>query len=134
MEISEKEMRKIERSCRAQARDLVKEAYQKYDEVWTTRIRIDAQLMKHGKDVIADINKKMPNFLVRDQNYCSVDEVADMYGFESENELIEWLQAYTPRGLMESRLFEKLMDMALSNKGSEADENLAIAEYDEVPF
>lgn len=130
MELSARQLRAIERECRAQAKEMVKEAYQKYDEVWSARIRIDAQLLRHGKEVVNDINRKMPNFLVHDQHYCSVDEVADMYGFESENELIGWLQAYTPRGELESRLYEKLLDEALGTK----EETPEVYDYDIVPF
>ncbi len=46
MELSAKQLRAIERECRAQAREMVKEAYQKYDEVWAGRIRITARWMK----------------------------------------------------------------------------------------
>lgn len=130
MEISAKQMRVIERQCRALAKEMVREAYQLYDEVWSARIKIDEQLLRHGLEVIRDINKKMPNFLVHDQNYCSVDEIADMYGFESENALIDWLLAYTPRGQLESRLYEELMEQALGIN----DKRENVLEYDVVPF
>lgn len=135
MELSAKQLRAIERECRAQAREMVKEAYQKYDEVWAGRIRIDAQLLRHGQEVVNDINRKMPNFLVHDQHYCSVDEIADMYGFESENELIDWLQVYTPRGELESRLYEKLLDQALGTEEETPEvHDPEVCDYDIVPF
>lgn len=112
--------------CKRMAKEMTQEAYKKYDEVWYGKMRICPQLLKHGKEVIAEINSKLPNFLVHEPSRDTVDTIADMYGFDSENDLIDWLLAYEPRGAFQAEMAEKLMreELGLGRQ----------LELDEVPF
>lgn len=112
--------------CKRMAKELTQEAYQKYDDVWYGRMRISPQLLSHGKDVVAEINAKLPNFLVHDPATEPVDRIADSYGFESESDLIDWLLAYEPRGPYQAAMAEKLMREELG-----LGKPLA---FDEIPF
>ena len=112
--------------CKRMAKELTQEAYQKYDDVWYGRMRISPELLSHGKDVVAEINAKLPNFLVHDPASEPVDRIADSYGFDSESDLIDWLLAYEPRGPSQAAMAEKLMREELGLGVPRA--------LDEVPF
>lgn len=99
--------------CKRMARELTQEAYQKYDDVWYGRMRISPALLSHGKDVVAEINAKLPNFLVHDPAAEPVDRIADAYGFDSESDLVDWLLEYEPRGPYQAAMAEKLMRQEL---------------------
>ena len=133
MAISLKELRKIEKECRAEAREIIRQEYATYDEIWYGRIRLDAVLEEYGKDVVKDLIRIMPNLLVRNKTSSPIDLVADQYGFESISALIDYLLAYTPRGPKEERLYEALLAERLVAyiAGQEVDE---VPLVDEVPF
>ncbi|MBQ3059677.1 MAG: iron receptor [Desulfovibrio sp.] len=133
MSISLKELRKIERECRAEAHAIIQQEYATYDDIWYGRIRLDAVLEEYGKDVVKDLIRIMPNLLVRNKTSCPIDLVADRYGFESISALIDYLLAYTPRGPKEERLYETLLAERLMAHiaGQEVHE---VSLVDEVPF
>lgn len=111
---SEKELKRIKRQCKLVANDMVKELYERYDAIWTARIRITPSLLEHGKSVVREINSIMPNLLVYGPVTTSTsDEIAQEYGFESEDELIQFLLDYKPRGPVREELYQSLLAQSL---------------------
>ena len=112
------------RSCREMARDIRDRTYEKYDEIWSGKIRITPELQKHGSDVICEINRKMPNMLTHNPNCSPIDHVAMEYDFDCVQELVDWLLAYEPRtGFLENTC-EGLarQELGLADEQSETDE------------
>lgn len=101
-------VREITRECREAASEMTKEDYRLYDAIWWDRIHIDSALLDHGKDTVRTINRLMPNLLTHDARISPVDVVAERYGFASTSALVEYLLAYTPRGPVQERYFERL--------------------------
>lgn len=126
LNISEKELRKIEHECRVLAHDLVQQQYAMYDDIWYGRIRLGPAVEEHGKSVVKELIRIMPNLLVRSGTACPIDLVAERYGFETTSDLIDYLLAYTPRGPKESRLYDQLLEERLST--------LRPVQVDDVPF
>lgn len=119
-------LREITKECREAAREMMKEEYRLYDAIWTDRIHIDSALHDHGKDTVRTINQLMPNLLTHDSRISPVDVVAERYGFESTSSLVEYLLAYTPRGPVEDRWFERFFAIRVE----EAEKALA----SDIPF
>ena len=124
--LSAKELRKIERECRATARDVVQQQYAVYDEIWYGRIRLSPAVEEHGREVVTELIRIMPNLLVRSGTACPIDLVAERYGFETTSDLIDYLLAYTPRGPKVSQLCDQLREERLAA--------LRPVQVDEVPF
>lgn len=123
LNISKKEMRKIERECRAIAHDMVQQQYALYDEIWYGRIRLGPAVEEHGKEIVKELVRIMPNLLVRSGTACPADLVAERYGFETTSDLIDYLLAYTPRGPKEDHIYGQLLEEKLSEfRGSTVDE------------
>ncbi|MBQ3060462.1 MAG: iron receptor [Desulfovibrio sp.] len=127
MAITQRELRRIEKECREEAREIIRQEYAIYDEIWYGRIRLTPAVEEHGKEVVKDLIRIMPNLLVRNEFACPLDLVADRYGFETTSALIDYLLAYTPRGPKEERLFEKLLTERLAAY-------VAADNVDDVPF
>lgn len=135
MKLDAKTLRAIKKECREQAHELMLQAYQIYDNIWYDRIKIDSALLAHGKEVIKEINLKMPNLLSHDPCRSPLDIISKRYGFETESELIEYLLAYKPRGPYEDRLYEGLLENELATYGLPPEtEPGAGPQVDEVPF
>lgn len=124
-----KTLRAIKRECRAQAHEMMLEQYERYDAIWWHRIRISPELYAHGKDVVQDINQRMPNLLTHKPTVCTLDLVAERFGFDCPSDLVDFLLAYTPRGPVEEKFYEQL----LAERLTPAD-TTAHYEVDEVPF
>lgn len=113
--------------CQEQAKDIVSQAYAKYDEIWYGRIRITPALQKHGADVISEINRKMPNLLTHNPLCSAIDQVAMEQHFETDQDLVDYLLDYKPRFAWQDSICEDLAREALGL----VDEEI---EIDEVPF
>lgn len=129
------ELEKLIRHCRGLADEMMAKAYEKYDEVWYGKIRITPELQKHGREVIAELNLKMPNMLTHDPRYLAADQVAMLYGFEYTQDLIDWLLDYQPRKGYRDTLCESLLREELGLPEADAMQPEACEpEIDEVPF
>lgn len=109
MQLTTKQRNAIKRECRAQAHEMMMEQYQLYDAIWWDRIRIDGALLAHGKEIVTDINRLMPNLLTHNPMISPLDIVADRYGFESTSDLVDFLLAYKPRGPVKERFYTQLL-------------------------
>ncbi len=109
-----KNLRAIKKECRKLAHELMLERYKLYDEIWWGRIRISEELRAHGKEIIREINLKMPNLLTHDSIVSPLDIVSERYGFETPSDLIDYLLAYSPRKEVENTLYEQLLDQYLA--------------------
>lgn len=107
------------------AREITAGAYEKYDEIWSAKIRITPELLKHGQEVVNEINRKMPNLLTHDPMRSALDQVAQINDFESSQDLVDWLLAYTPRSAYQERVADQILTETLG---------LTEPELDEVPF
>lgn len=130
MNIDKKTLRGIKKECREMAREMTREHYRLYDDIWWDRIKIDSALYEHGKDVVREINQRMPNLLTHDPTISPLDIVSERYGFESTSDLVDFLLAYTPRGPVEDRFFEQLLAERLDEYETPATQ----IEVDQVPF
>lgn len=135
-------IKSIIRRCREMAKELLAQVYEKYDEIWARKIRITPELEKHGKEVIAELNRKMPNLLTHNPLCSALDQVAMEYKFDSSQELVDWLLDYKPRTSIMENICDTLArqelglptedyDLAAENYGY--DDNLPYA-VDTVPF
>ncbi|MFV0421615.1 iron receptor [Oleidesulfovibrio sp.] len=113
-ELTKAEFRQIKKVCKKQAEAVITEMYQRYDDIWWRRIRITQSLYDHGEDTVREINRLMPNLLTHQPHISPSDEVAADFGFESEDALIEFLLAYTPRGPMREEVYEGLLAQSLA--------------------
>lgn len=113
MDIDKKMLRAIKKECREMAREMTREHYKLYDDIWWDRIKIDSALYDHGKETIREINQRMPNLLTHDPNISPLDIVSERYGFESTSDLVDFLLAYTPRGPVEERYYEQMLESRL---------------------
>ncbi|MEG2173804.1 MAG: iron receptor [Desulfovibrionaceae bacterium] len=109
MQLAPKQRNAIKRECRAQVHEMMLEQYQLYDAIWWDRIRIDSALLAHGKEIVNDINRLMPNLLTHDPCISPLDIVASRYGFEDTSDLIDFLLAYKPRGPVKERFYTQLL-------------------------
>lgn len=132
MDIDKKTLRVIKKECRELAREMMREHYKLYDDIWWDRIRIDSALYDHGKETIKDINMLMPNLLTHDASTSPLDVVSERYRFASTSDLIEFLLAYTPRGPVMTRFYEQLLTERLTPFN--VHEHPVPSDVDEVPF
>lgn len=130
MYIDKKTLRTIKKNCREMAREMTREQYKLYDDIWWDRIKIDSALYDHGKETIKEINLRMPNLLTHDAYISPLDIVSERYGFESTSDLVDFLLAYTPRGPVQERFYEQLLAEYLD----EAEIPAGQTQVDEVPF
>lgn len=130
MDIDKKMLRAIKKECREMAREMTREHYKLYDDIWDTRIRITQELRAHGSGTIRDINALMPNLLIHSPLADPIDLVAKRYNFESTSDLVDFLLAYTPRGPVEYHFYEQLLAEHLGEYEPPAKQT----EVDEVPF
>ena len=133
MSIDKKTLRAIKKECREMAREMTREHYKLYDDIWWDRIKIDSALYDHGKETIREINQRMPNLLTYDPTISPLDIVAERYGFESTSALVEFLLAYTPRGPVEERFYEQMLESRLRDYGEQAEQQPQPV-IDDVPF
>lgn len=139
MKTTKKGIRAIKRACREAAHDMVRLHYQKYDDIWWNRIRITPELIRQGgRDIVQEINLKMPNLLSRSPLVDTVDLVAEKFGFESISALLDYLLDYTPRGPVEERYYEQFLAEALEGgaaaAASQEEPVPPMIEVDDVPF
>lgn len=104
----------IQRKCRKQAREMTKQAYNKYDAIWAEGIQITPELKAKGENVIGRINAKMPNMLMYRQDRPDIEEIAVKYGFENSQALVDYLLAYEPRKSYEESEYQYLLVNALA--------------------
>lgn len=128
-----RELAALLRECKAMARDCTQQAYEKYDEIWAGKIRITPELQKHGKEVIAEINGKMPNLLTHDPGRSALDQVAMLYDFETSQDLVDYLLAYEPRGASQEAICDQLVREALGLHDLPPAQEFA-GGVDQVPF
>lgn len=126
------EIMAVLKDCREMAREICGQTYEKYDEIWAGKIRITPELEKHGKEVIAEINRKMPNLLTRDVCRSALDQVAMEHRFDSSQELVDWLLDYRPRASYLESICDDLARRELGLSGEDCFESSV--EVDEVPF
>ena len=128
----------IIRRCREMARDMMEQAYEKYDEIWAGKIRITPELHKHGKEIISELNRKMPNMLTHNPMCSALDQVAMEYKFDSSQELVDWLLDYKPRTSYLENICDTLVRQELGLPEEEYEmpinEFANNVEVDEVPF
>lgn len=139
MKTTKKGIRAIKRACREAAHDMVRLHYQKYDDIWWNRIRITPELIRQGgRDIVQEINLKMPNLLSRSPLVDTVDLVAEKFGFESISALLDYLLDYKPRGPVEERYYEQFLAEALEGgaaaAASQEEPVPPMIEVDDVPF
>lgn len=127
--LAPKQFRAIQRECKALAHEMTQEQYQLYDAIWWDRIRIDSALLAHGKDIVSDINRLMPNLLTHDPCISPLDIVASRYGFEDTSDLIDFLLAYKPRGPVKERFYQQMLAQHLPQCPAKPAHNI-----DTVPF
>lgn len=130
MNIDKKSLRAIKKECREMAREMTREHYRRYDDIWWDRIYIGPALLDHGKETVREINQRMPNLLTYDPTVSPLDIVSERYGFESTSDLVDFLLSYTPRGPVEEHFYEQL----LAERLGEIDTPAQQTEVDEVPF
>ncbi len=109
-----KTLRAIKKECRELAHELMLLKYSRYDEIWWTRIRITQELYAHGKDIVCEINRKMPNLLTHDRHCSPLDIITEEFGFETPSDLVDYLLAYRPRGELKQRLYEQILEERLA--------------------
>ena len=63
----------------------------------------------YDRDTIKDINRKLPNLLVKNGG-VALDELADEYGFESTCDLIDMFLAYTPKRVRLEQLVSQFLE------------------------
>ncbi len=126
------EIMAVIRNCNKLAREMTDTAYEKYDEIWSGKILITPELLKHGREVINEINRKMPNLLTHNPMCSAIDQVAMEYKFDSVQELVDWLLDYKPRTSFLSRVCDELVCEALGLDVGKQD--FGQYEIDEVPF
>lgn len=102
------EITAVVRDCNRFAKEIMEAAYEKYDEIWAGKIRITPELLKHGKETVSEINRKMPNLLTHDTTRLALDQVAMIYDFETSQDLVDWLLEYNPRTEYQSNLADQL--------------------------
>lgn len=129
-QLDPKQLRALKRECKAMAHEMMLEQYQLYDAIWWDRIRIDSALLAHGKEIINDINRLMPNLLTHDPRISPLDIVARRYGFEDTSDLIDFLLAYRPRGPVKERFYQQVLAQHLPENTAEKPEH----NIDTVPF
>ena len=132
-------MRAIKKACREAAHEMMRLHYQKYDDIWWNRIRITPELIRQGgREIVQEINLKMPNLLSRSPLVDTVDLVAEKFGFESISDLLDYLLAYRPRGPVEDRYYEQFLVDALEGGAAatapQEEPAPSMIEVDEVPF
>lgn len=129
-------LRELQKACRAEAKEIVRQRYERYDEIWYGRIRLTEEVYAHfGKEGVADLQAKMPNLLTKNGNCSTIDLVAEEYGFEDVSELVEYLQAYEPRKPLENSIFEKLLEEKYAAMQQTSSLSMEPPyDYDEVPF
>jgi len=133
--IDRKTLRAIRKECRELAHEMMLEQYKRYDDIWWNRIHIGPALLEHGREVVAEINQRMPNLLSHDPCTDPLDIVARRYGFGDTSELVDFLLAYTPRGPVEESLFNRLMDERLGEGwDAPAAATQSATVIDDVPF
>lgn len=126
--LSPKEIKRIQKNCKIEADSIVKEMYELYDAIWWNRIRITNALYDYGKDTVREITILMPNLLTHQPCISPIDEVADKFGFEGADALIQYLLAYSPRSKVRDSIYRSLMEQHLET----TDEHSNGA--DDVPF
>ena len=119
--MSPAEILAVVRNCDKAAREISESVYEKYDEVWAGKILISPELLKHGKETVREINRKMPNMLTHDSTRLAIDQVAMLYDFETTQELIDWLLDYTPRVSYQNAISDRLVKEELGLDGSNND-------------
>lgn len=124
------ELCSILREAKEFAKEAVAQAYEKYDEVWAGKMRITWELQKHGSEVIAEINRKLPNFLTNDPMKSALDQLAMIYDFETSQDMVDWLLEYKPRPPVLARFTDDFARKLLGLDQETAPE----MELDEVPF
>lgn len=140
-----RQLRELHKACRAEAKEIVRQRYERYDEIWYGRILLTEEVYAHfGKEGVADLQAKMPNLLVKNGNCGTIDLVAEYYGFEDVAELVAYLQAYEPRKPLENTIFEHLLEekyaALMSGRAASAEPAESapcaapVGGYDEVPF
>lgn len=134
MDIDKKTLRVLKKEYREMAKFMTKEKYSLYDAIWTDRIQITPALLDHGEDTIRDINLIMPNLLIYGPQASPVDFVAERYGFESTSDLVDYLLAYTPRGPVEERFYEQMLESRLRECRDFTDAQQLQPVLDDVPF
>ena len=114
-----------ERDARKLAKEIVSIEYAVIDEIWNRRrVNYHSVAADYDRDTIKDINKKLPNLLVKNGG-VALDELADEYGFASTCDLIETFQSYTPKHVR----IDELVSQFLS------EDTLSFDNYDgDVPF
>jgi len=133
MKIDKKTRRAIEKECRLEAHEVVKQQYALYDAIWDNRIRITPILYDHGDHVVHDLVLRMPNLLTRSPYASPLDEACSIFGFATTSDLVEYLLAYKPRGPVEDRLYEEMLDHRLREwTGEELPPEAG--DVDDVPF
>ncbi len=125
-----KTLNAIKRECKKLAHELMLTQYQQYDEIWWQRIRITQELYANGREVVAEINRRMPNLLTHRETVPPVDIVSEEYGFESTSDFVDYLLAYRPRGEAKQIIYEQLLEKRLAEYSAE----VAFQEIDTVPF
>ena len=131
MKTAKKGIRAIKKACREMAHEMMLLEYQKYDDIWWNRIRITPELIRQGgKEIVQEINLKMPNLLSRSPLVDTVDLVAEKYGFESISDLLDYP--------VEERYYEQFLAEALEGgaaaAASQEEPVPPMIEVDEVPF
>ena len=138
MKTAKKGIRAIKKACREMAHEMMLLEYRKYDDIWWNRIRITPELIRQGgKEIVQEINLKMPNLLSRSPLVDTVDLVAEKFGFESISDLLDYLRDYKPRGPVEERYYEQFLAEALEGgaaaAASQEEPVPPMIEVDEVP-
>ena len=139
MKTAKKGIRAIKKACREMAHEMMLLEYRKYDDIWWNRIRITPELIRQGgKEIVQEINLKMPNLLSRSPLVDTVDLVAEKFGFESISDLLDYRLDYKPRGPVEERYYEQFLAEALEGgaaaAASQEEPVPPMIEVDEVPF
>ena len=116
------------------AHEMTREHYKLYDDIWDTRIRITHELRAHGNDIIRDINMLMPNLLIHNPLADPIDLIAKRYNFESTSDLVDFLLAYTPRGPVEERFYEQILEARMKEYRDYMDSQQPQPVIDDVPF
>lgn len=110
------EIMEIQKNCAKEAGIITRKAYEKYDAIWTDGIRITEDLAKMGEKTISEINRKMPNMLMKRQERKDIHEIAAKYGFENAKALVDYLLAYKPRKKYEKEIYKSLILEKMAGK------------------
>lgn len=111
--LDKKTLRTIKKESRELALEMTRAQYQLYDDIWWTRIRITPALYDHGQGTVKDINTLMPNLLTHDPTICTIDEVTELFHFDSTSALVEYLLKYSPRGPVLERFYQQIFETRL---------------------